>query len=164
MSDTPTEDEIKAIFEGLATAPRRIFELCSGVAPGELRSPIAEGKWSPLQIIQHLIGCDREALLPRIEKMLATDNPELPAWDQDAWMRMHGSVSERKAVELIDELARLREKSVSILFDLSVEQWQRTGQHGDWGETSIFELCKYFVKHDTLHYQQIAQHLGVESS
>lgn len=156
MTESPTIDQVKKLFEELATAPRRFFELCSGVSTITLQRPIADGKWTPLQIIQHLVGCDREALLPRIEKMLATDNPELPAYDQDAWMRMHGSVNDRMAVQLIDEFARLREKSSILLFDLSLDQWLRRGRHEELGELTILDLCQKFTRHDTHHYQQIA--------
>lgn len=157
MTEQPSEDQVKKLFEELATAPRRLFELCSGVSALKLQAPIAEEKWTPLQIIQHLVGCDKEALLPRIEKMLAVDNPDLAVYDQDAWMRVHGAVNDRKAVALIDEFARLREKSAILLFDLSLEQWLRRGQHEELGEVTILDLCRYFARHDSHHYQQIAR-------
>ena len=169
MTEVVTEDLVKELFEKFATAPRRLFELCSGVSQLKLQAPIADGKWTSLQIIQHLVGCDREALLPRIEKMLAEDNPELPAYDQDAWMKIHGAVSDRLAVQLIDEYARLREKSSIMLFDLNLEQWLRPGQHEEMGRITILKLCEYFSRHDAHHYQQIARfldpsHQSVESS
>lgn len=157
MTEAPTVEQIKKLFEEFATAPRRFFELCSGVPAIKLQRPVADGKWSPLQIIQHLVGCDKEALLPHIESMLAVDNPDLPAYDQDAWMRMHGSVNDRMAVQLIDEFARLREKSSILLFDLSLDHWLRRGQHEELGEITILDLCRNFTLHDTHHYQQIAR-------
>jgi hypothetical protein len=169
MTEDPTDEDLKKLFEELATAPRRLFELCSGVSATHMSMPIAPQKWTPLQIIQHLVGCDKEALLPRIEKMLASDHPDLPAYDQDAWMAIHGSVIEIRPVQLIDEFARLREKSSILLFDLSADQWKRSGTHEERGHITIFELCTYFARHDAHHIQQIARFIeplnqSVESS
>jgi uncharacterized damage-inducible protein DinB len=155
-----TEAEVKEVFERLASAPRLLFEVCSGASPERLSRPMAPGKWSPLQTIQHLIGCDREALLPRVEKMLNEDRPFLARFDQDLWMKQYGDVYNRKAVSLLDEFARLREKSMVLLFDLDLASWHRTGQHEERGKITIFDLVSYFAHHDEHHRQQIAAFLA----
>lgn len=155
-----TKDEIKALFERLATAPRYLFEVCSGAAPERMSQPLAPGKWSPVQVIAHLVGCDKEALLPRIEKMLNEDKPFLPAYDQDLWMKQYGDVYNRKPISLMDEYARLREKSVMLLFDLEVDDWLRTGQHEEHGIITIYDLADYFAKHDEHHRRQLAAFLA----
>ena len=47
--------------------------------------------------------------------------------DSEAWMQQYGDVRDVKVVTLIDEYARLREKSAMLLFDLTPEEWLRTG-------------------------------------
>ena len=155
-----TEAEVKDAFERLAGAPRMFFELCSGASPERLARPMAPGKWSPLQVIMHLVGCDREALLPRIEKMLNEEHPFLARFDQDLWMKQYGDVYNRKAVSLLDEFGRLREKSMVLLFDLGLDSWHRTGQHEENGRITIYDLASYFVHHDEHHRKQIAQALS----
>jgi hypothetical protein len=164
VSEGPTPEAIKSLFERLASAPRRFFELCSGADERRMAASLGPGKWSPLQILRHLEGCDREALLPRIERILAEDDPFLPAWDQDLWMKHHGHVNHLRAVLLLDEWARLREKIAVTLFDLDVEAWRRTGRHEVRGQLSLYELCRYFADHDDSHYRQIEQHLGRDSA
>jgi uncharacterized damage-inducible protein DinB len=159
-TQAPTKEEIKALFERLATAPRHLFEVCSGTSPERMSQPLAPGKWSPVQVIQHLIGCDKEALLPRIEKMLNEEDPFLPAYDQDLWMKQHGEVHNRKPISLMDEYARLREKSVVLLFDLELEDWMRTGQHEENGPITIYDLSVYFAKHDDHHRHQLVDFLA----
>jgi hypothetical protein len=160
----PTREEIQTVFERVATAPRRFFELCSGAVPERLALPIAPGKWTSLQILRHLAGCDREALLPRIEKILAQTDPLLPIWDQDLWMKHHGDVRNVRAVQLLDEWARLREKIALTLFDLSLEQWARTGRHERRGSLTLFQLCCLNADHDDLHWRQISRHLTQDSA
>jgi uncharacterized damage-inducible protein DinB len=155
-----TEAEVKDVFERLAGAPRLLFEVCSGASALRLTRPMAQGKWSLLQTIQHLIGCDREALLPRIEKMLNEDHPFLARFDQDLWMKQYGDVYNRKAVSLLDEYARLREKSMVLLFDLDLASWHRTGQHEERGSITIFELVSYFARHDEHHRRAISDFLA----
>lgn len=156
-----SEAEVKEVFERVAGAPRLLFEVCSGASPERLARPMAPGKWSPLQVIAHLVGCDREALLPRIEKMLGEDHPFLARFDQDLWMKQHGDVYNRKAVSLLDEFARLREKSMVLLFDLDLESWHRTGQHEERGRITIFDLVSEFALHDAHHRRQIAECLAL---
>lgn len=163
MNASPGALDFKRVFERLASQPRILFEICSGADRARLAQPIAPGKWSPLQIIQHLSGCDREALLPRIEKILSEDNPPLPAFDAQRWMVHHGAVHDRQAVVLLDEFARLREKSVILLFDLSADEWLRTGRHEERGSITLYELTERFARHDERHRMQIAGHLGRDS-
>lgn len=163
MNVSPGVEDLKSVLERLASQPRALFEICSGAGRARLAQPVAPGKWSPLQIIQHLTGCDREALLPRIEKMLAEDHPFLPAYDQDRWMAQHGAVHDHQAVVLINEFARLREKSVILLFDLSREEWLRTGHHEERGQITLYDLAVHFAAHDESHRRQIAQHLARDS-
>lgn len=160
MTITPTIEELKALFERLASAPRLLFEVCSGAPPERMTMPLAPGKWTPHQIIKHLTSCDREALLPRIEKMLAEDDPFLPGFDQDEWMKKFGDVRGSITVVLLDEYARLREKVSIMLFDLEPAQWLRPGRHEAWGPITIHSLCVHFAQHDEHHRKQIAAHLG----
>ena len=163
MNATHGVEDLKSVLERLASQPRALFEICSGAGHARLAQPVAPGKWSPLQIIRHLTGCDREAFLPRIEKILGEEDPLLPAFDAEQWMVYHGIVQDRKAVVLLDEFARLREKSVILLFDLSQEDWLRTGRHEERGRITLYDLAVHFAAHDESHRKQIAQHLARDS-
>jgi hypothetical protein len=92
--------------------------------------------------------------------MLNVDDPFLPAFDQDLWMSQHGDVYNRKPISLMDEYARLREKSVVLLFDLELEEWLRTGRHEENGDITIYDLSRYFAKHDDHHRHQLAEFLA----
>lgn len=155
-----TEAEVKAVFQQLVEAPRLLFEVCSGASPERMIRPPMPGKWSPLQVITHLVGCDREALLPRVEKILNEDHPFLARYDQNLWMKQYGDVYNRKAVSLLDEYARLREKTAVLLFDLDLASWHRTGQHEERGTITLYDLVRYFADHDVHHRRQIAELLA----
>lgn len=164
MSPEPTEIQIRDLFERLATAPRRFFELCTGVAPDRLATPLGPGQWSPLQVLRHLAGRDRETLLPCVEKILAEADPLLPHWDENTWMKQHGDVQSTRAVQLIDEWARLREKIAVTLFDLSPGEWARTGRHEVRGPLTLYEFCCSNADHDDEHYRRLARYLTRDST
>ena len=92
--------------------------------------------------------------------MLNEEDPFLPAYDQDLWMKQHGEVYNRKPISLLDEYARLREKSVVLLFDLELEDWMRPGQHEENGPLTIYDLSVYFPRHDDHHRHQLADFLA----
>ena len=52
--------------------------------PDELRRPEGAGKWSALQVIQHLADSDL-VWAYRIRLVIAEDRPELRGFDQDLW-------------------------------------------------------------------------------
>src|SRR5687767_11309620 len=58
----------------------------SGVAETVLRNPEKPGKWSVLQVIQHLADSDL-VMGYRIRMVLTGDRPPLPGYDQDQWAR-----------------------------------------------------------------------------
>ena len=83
-------------FRGMLDAARvRLFELSDGEA-SRRRSP---GKWSPKEIIGHLIdsAANNHARFVRAQ---ATDDLVFDGYDQDAWVRSQG-YNERRWVDLI---------------------------------------------------------------
>ena len=55
-----------------------------GVPETRLRKPEKPGKWSVLQVIQHLADSDL-VMGYRIRMTLTQDRPPLPGYDQDQW-------------------------------------------------------------------------------
>ena len=74
-------------------------------------------------------------------------------------MKRLGAVNDQPPVVLLNEWARLREKSAVLLFDLSVDDWLRTGRHEERGQITLYDLATYFARHDEHHYAQIKKHL-----
>ena len=124
-----------------------------GLTDEQLRTPEAPGKWSVLQIVQHL--ADTELVYGyRLRNVLAADEPEIAAYDQDAWAERLG-YHDASLGDVLDELEMLRRRKLRLIGRLREEEWERAGQHTERGRESVREMVRLLAAHDLAHLQQI---------
>jgi uncharacterized damage-inducible protein DinB len=114
--------------------------------------------WSVVEIMCHMRDAE-EVALSRMRAMRDNDNPLIAGYDQDAFAQ------ERKyaASDLQDVLSaflRLRAQHVAELEALSPEEWQRPGQHSEYGPITIMSHAFHMVSHDFVHAAQIGRQLA----
>ncbi len=135
----------------------------TGLEEAALRRPEKPGKWSIVQVVQHL--ADSELVSGyRIRMMLAHDKPAIQGYDQDAWANdlRYNDVSLRDALE---QLRVLRGLNLKLVRSLSKAQLAREGLHSERGPESVWKLTQMMAGHDLLHRNQIKrikQSLGME--
>jgi DinB family protein len=124
-----------------------------GMADPALRRPEAPGKWSVIQVIQHLADSDLVAGY-RIRMMLTEDQPTLHAYDQDQWAREF----RYDAVPLdlaLGQLRALRAANLHLWNRLTSAELERTGLHSERGPESVGHLLRLMGAHDLVHRAQI---------
>ncbi len=125
----------------------------TGLEEAALRRPEKPGKWSIMQVVQHL--ADSELVSGyRIRMILTHPNPPIQGYDQDAWaneLRYNG-VSLRDALE---QLRVLRALNLKLVRSLSKEQLAREGLHSERGTESVWKITQMIAGHDLLHRNQI---------
>lgn len=129
--------------------------LTEDLSVAELREPEAPGKWSIIQVIDHLI--DQETVNAfRLRSIVAEDRPPLHGYDQDRWGERlrYGNV---KLLELFEELYMLRRRNLRLYESLSDEELDRVGLHTERGEESARRLRAMTAGHDLVHRRQIAR-------
>lgn len=116
-------------------------------------------EWSPLEIVVHLLESECNVQRPRLETILAEDNPFLvnPPTPPRPNSR---DLSQIDGQQTIEEFAAERMKTIDILSELSDEQWIRTARHSVFGPTSLLEMAAFTARHDHLHINQLCQTLG----
>lgn len=124
-----------------------------GLTDEHLRTPEAPGKWSVLQIVQHL--ADTELVYGyRLRNVLAADEPEIAAYDQDAWCdRLR--YNDEDLADALDELDVLRRRNLRLLERLRADEWERGGQHEERGRESVRQMVRLLAAHDLAHLGQI---------
>jgi hypothetical protein len=90
----------------------------------------------------------------RIHLMLENDNPRLESKAVFEWAEREGAMPETTA----DEYAtydRSRARTLALLESMSPGDWQRTGEHEEFGKLTIQNQVSYFAVHELTHMPQI---------
>jgi len=124
-----------------------------GATEPTLRQPEAPGKWSIIEVIQHLADSDLVAGY-RIRMVLSEDRPALQGYDQDRWARefRYRDVSPDQA---LGQLRGLRSANLHLWSGLSPSQLERVGLHSERGAESAGFLLRLMGGHDLVHRRQI---------
>jgi FMN phosphatase YigB (HAD superfamily) len=120
----------------------------------------AEEGWGPVEIACHLRDVEREITRPRLDKMIAEDNPYLPAVESDQWAEERDYRSQN-GPEALREFTRARKETIARLRGLSPADWRRPGRHALFGPTTLAEQAQFSARHDLLHIEQLQGALAV---
>jgi hypothetical protein len=127
----------------------------AGMSDAALRQPEKPGKWSVIEVVQHL--ADSEIVYAyRLRMILASDTPPIPGYDQDAWAtRLR--YAETSLPDALAQIRILRGRTLHLLRGLRPEEWERAGIHAERGRESVRHLTKLMAGHDLVHLRQIAR-------
>jgi hypothetical protein len=129
-----------------------------GFPDSVLRRPEAPGKWSVIQVIQHLADSDLVAGF-RIRMVVAEDSPPLQGYDQDRWAReFHYDQTTLPAA--LDQLSALRTANLRLWTGLTPAQLERVGLHSERGPESAGHILRLMGAHDLVHRRQIERILA----
>jgi uncharacterized damage-inducible protein DinB len=118
-----------------------------------LRTSEAPGKWSIIEVVKHL--ADAEIMLGyRYRKVLGEDAPDIPAIDQDAWVK-NMNQKDAELAETLDDFAAVRNVNLRLLRLITPEQSKRYGMHNQRGKETVMDMMKLYAAHDLYHLYQI---------
>jgi hypothetical protein len=137
----------------LREMPSALGRAIEGLSPQQLRQPEQPGKWSTLQVLQHL--ADSEIVWAwRLRLILAEQRPTLTGYDQDLWAeRLHDDSEDPSAP--LELFAALRRANLRLIERASPSDLQRVGLHVERGEESLAHLRRLYAGHDLLHLRQL---------
>lgn len=141
-----------AVLGELGAAVRRAFE---GLPDEAIRRPEAPGKWSMIEVAQHLADSDL-VIGFRLRMILAHDRPEILAYDQDLWAsRLR--YREAKLADVLEQLEAVRGANLRLARRLTREELDRVGVHAERGAESVGYLLRLAAGHDLVHRDQLAR-------
>jgi hypothetical protein len=142
-------------FAAQEAFPGALARAVAGLSEGELRSPEAPGKWSVIEVVQHL--ADTELVHGfRFRMVLAHDEPPLAGYDQDLWAAGLG-YRDGDLEEALAQLRALRHANLRLLRPLPLAAWERVGIHGERGPESLRTMFRMLAGHDLVHLDQVAR-------
>ena len=129
-----------------------------GVPEPVLRRPEAPGKWSVIEVLQHLADSDLVVGF-RVRMILAEDRPKLQAYDQDRWA---GELRYREVplALALGQLRALRVANLHLWSQITPGQLRRVGLHAERGPESVDQIIRLMGAHDLVHRRQIERILA----
>ena len=117
-----------------------------------------EGTWSPRDVLQHLIYCEKVDWMPRTRMILSNNaRKDFEPFNQ------HGHLEESNFVDpmpvLLQEFQTLRDQNVAELrnMNISEDDLAKTGIHPSFGEITLREMLSTWTVHDLNHIAQITR-------
>ncbi len=113
--------------------------------------------WSPYDVIGHLIHCDEENWIPRIQIVLS-DSVVRKFEPLDRFAQLEKSKG-KTTNQLLDEFIKIRFLSITKLRTLNItnEQLAKTAIHPEFGSVNLSQLISTWAVHDLDHISQIAR-------
>ena len=144
-------------IETLAETPRTLRGIVGEHSVATLRTRPFEGKWTPNEIIGHLLDVEW-TFGYRARTILCDESPRILSMNQNDWVRVQEH-NEREPQVLVEDFATLRNINVAFWRRLAPEQLQRTGEHTERGPESLDTMLTMEAGHDLSHVEQIRRYL-----
>lgn len=141
----------------LAETPQALARLIAGRSPEQLRRRPFQGKWTPTEILGHLL--DSEWVFGyRVRTILCDARPPIVPMDQERWVAEQGH-NERDGHELLAEFTALRRINLALWRRIPKDALSRVGVHAERGEESLGLMLKMEAGHDRSHIDQLDRYL-----
>lgn len=118
-----------------------------------------DGKWTPLEIISHILYWDHLMLEKRL-KPIAAKTPKLESLDDPAINEKSILIASKGLNHLLGDLDRSRKQMVNYLGNLSQEEWESHSIHPEWKRVDIYRILEEIVRHDYHHGKAIHQQIS----
>ncbi len=140
------------LLKALREAAHELESQLWGLEDEDLRWRPSDDGWSLKEIAAHLRDCE-EHFLRSLELIAFDSKARIPAFDADALV-LERDYRGGDIYEALERFESLRDRTVSLLWSLAPEDWERTGQHRYLGDVSIARLAHEQNEHDLEHLWQ----------
>ena len=120
----------------------------------DLTRPYGPGKWTALEILVHLLDCER-VFAYRLLAIARGEQTTLPSFDQDEYVRTSGA-NGRELPALLTEYAAQRGATVALLQGLSADSLSRRGATSA-GPVTAQALAWIVAGHERHHLNLLPQ-------
>ena len=147
-----SESDAATVLSELRDAPEAFATLFTPESEETLHHRPAEGEWSAIEVVCHVADLDAFNRTQRFNAVLMEENPELPAFEQDARVAA-ANYQALSATDALGFLKRERDLITALLETLRPHELARTGIHPRFGQRTLLQLADTRT-HDRTHLDQ----------
>ena len=142
----------------LAETPDTIAKVVDANAPSRLQARPYPGKWTPNEIIGHLVDVEW-VYAYRMRMILCQDAPPITGYDQDTWVAAQKH-NDRNPGELLEAFRSLRGLNLARWRRLGPEDLKRYGEHAERGRETLGTMLVMLAGHDLWHIDQLNRYVA----
>jgi hypothetical protein len=133
--------------------PAEVERALEGITEEELDFRIAEGEWTPREVVHHLADSEMTSAI-RIRRLIAEEEPVIVGYDQEEFARR--LYYHRPIEGSLLALAGARASTAEFLDEFQESDWERFGSHTEFpGPFTVTGWLEYYAEHAHDHASQI---------
>ena len=137
--------------------PAALAAAVADAGDSELDRQPDEGGWTARQVVHHTADSELTSAI-RLRRLIAEDNPDLGAYDEELFARRLRY--DRPIAASLAAIHAARESTAEILDRLSEPDWRRAGRHPEHASYTVEDWLRIYAVHCHEHADQIRRALG----
>lgn len=142
----------------LRSTGAELRRVVSGLDGATMRTRPFAGKWTPNEILGHLVDHER-AMSVRLRVALFEGDPAVGAYQQEAWVAGQRH-NERDPEEHLGRFDVLRADNIRLLGEATMEQLAREVRLARGGTVSVEQMRSNYAAHDLHHLDQLRRYVS----
>ncbi len=153
MDAAERADLIRRYREG----PAVLAVAVADTGDSELDRQPSDGGWTARQVVHHTADSELTSAI-RLRRLIAEDNPDLGAYDEELFARrLH---YDRPIAASLAAIRAARESTAEILDRLSEPDWRRAGRHPEHASYTVEDWLRIYAVHCHEHADQVRRALS----
>ncbi len=137
----------------LTSIPSDFARALGGVSDQQLRRPLGNGDWSAIEVVGHMV--DKMTIWRgRVEQIRIEDTPQLPDYDQDAFVRER-DYQNAELLNLLERLDQVCQRFSAAVLAVTETDLGRIGIHSELGRLTIADCIRLPLEAADLHRAQM---------
>jgi hypothetical protein len=142
-------DALKPLIDRYAAGSEILVYATQQLSRDQETTRVGPGEWTVAELVAHLLDADL-VLADRMKRIIAEDNPALPAFDESVWIkRLHSA--EQSVEEAVNLFVAHRHWMTRLLRRLAPEDFARSGTHSEAGRKTLADIVSSAAGHVDHH-------------
>jgi uncharacterized damage-inducible protein DinB len=145
--------ENKDVLGELQVQSMETIDLVTSLDDETLASSYQDGKWTILEILVHLMDCER-IFAYRALRIGRKDKTPLPGFNENEFAQ-NSQANKRKILGIVKEYSLLRASTIELFQSFTTEMWEQIGEAN--GQAISANCIPYIIAGHELHHRNMIE-------